>query len=97
MSARADTMLWIAQRLSAAVLALCGFGLVRAAHAQERAPTPNEKPPDLEFLEYLGSWQASDEEWFAIRELEGKRAKDVPEEHKKPAPERPRDEHEKPK
>jgi hypothetical protein len=85
------------RRLATAVLALCGFGLARAAHSQERAPAPNDKPPDLEFLEYLGSWQASDEEWFAIRELEGKRAKDGSKEDKKPAPERPRDEHDKPK
>ena len=85
------------RRLRTAALALCGFALVRALPAQERAPAPNETPPDLEFLEYLGSWQASDEEWFAIRELEGKRAKDGSEERKKSEPERPRDEHEKPK
>jgi hypothetical protein len=85
------------RRLPPAVLALCAFGLARAAQAQERSPAPNETPPDLEFLEYLGSWQASDEEWFAIRELEGKRAKDGSQERNKPEPERPRDEHEKPK
>jgi hypothetical protein len=79
------------------MLALCGFGLLRALHAQERAPAPDESLPDLDFLEYLGSWQASDEEWFAIRELEGKRAKDGSKERKKSEPERPRDEDEKPK
>jgi hypothetical protein len=68
-------------------------------HAQEREPLPPppDIPPDLEFLEYLGSWQASDEEWYAIRELDGKRARDGSQERKKPEPERPRDEHEKPK
>ena len=85
------------RRLRTAALALCGFALVRALPAQERAPAPNETPPDLEFLEYLGSWQASDEEWFAIKELDGsKRAKDGSGQPKKPEPERPRDDHEKP-
>lgn len=84
------------RRRPVALLALCGIGIARALHAQERDPPPAESVPDLEFLEYLGSWQASDEEWFAIRELDGKRAKDGSGEPKKPEPERPRDEHEKP-
>ena len=36
-----------------------------------------EDAPDLDFLEYLGSWQESDEEWLAVAEWEGeKRVKD---------------------
>ncbi len=31
-----------------------------------------EELPDLEFLEYLGSWQDEDEEWYLEAELEGK-------------------------
>jgi hypothetical protein len=69
-----------------AALAFCGLGLARELDAQEREPPKNDTAPDLEFLEYLGSWQASDEEWF-----EGSP------DRKKPEPERPRDEHEKPK
>lgn len=28
--------------------------------------------PDLELLEYLGSWQKDDEDWFLDAELDGK-------------------------
>ncbi len=30
----------------------------------------NDASPDMDFLEYLGSWPDSDEEWFALHELE---------------------------
>ena len=30
-----------------------------------------EEEPDLSFLEYLGSWQESDEEWLVVVEMEG--------------------------
>jgi hypothetical protein len=33
------------------------FGMAGAAQADD------EEAPDLEFLEYLGSWEASDEDW----------------------------------
>jgi hypothetical protein len=51
------------RKRSALVLALgatCGAPL---AHAQADNGTP-----DLELLEYLGSWQAADEEWLAVAE-----------------------------
>lgn len=49
------------------VLALGSAG----ATAQE----PQDPPaPDLDFLEYLGSWQAGDEEWLAVAEWD----KDAP-------------------
>jgi hypothetical protein len=35
-------------------------GLVSAA---------DEETPDLEFFEYLGMWEESDEEWLALEEL----------------------------
>ena len=38
---------------------LLGCGLVLAA---------DEELPDLEFLEYLGSWEESDEEWLLFEE-----------------------------
>jgi hypothetical protein len=33
-----------------------------------RAGQPTNAAPDLEFLEYLGSWQGDDDEWLAIKE-----------------------------
>ena len=37
----------------------------------------DDDAPDLDFLEYLGSWQESDEEGLAVAEWEGeKRVKD---------------------
>jgi hypothetical protein len=54
-----------------ALLAAGGLWLARGAHAQQApAPPPVDAAPDLEFLEYLGSWQAADDEWLAIREWE---------------------------
>ena len=35
-----------------------GAGLVVTVHAADEPA-----PPELDFLEYLGSWQAEDEEW----------------------------------
>ena len=32
------------------------------------AAADEEVPPDLEFLEYLGSWEESDEEWMLFSE-----------------------------
>jgi hypothetical protein len=29
-----------------------------------------EEEPELSFLEYLGSWEDGDEEWFIVAELE---------------------------
>jgi hypothetical protein len=40
-------------------------GLAASAAAQE------DGAPDLSFLEYLGSWQESDEEWLLIAAMEG--------------------------
>lgn len=33
-----------------------------------------EKLPDLDFLEYLGSWEESDEDWLLFNELDGEPA-----------------------
>ncbi len=44
---------------------LCGL-LGGAANAAD------EELPALEFLEYLGSWEESDEDWLLISELDGK-------------------------
>jgi hypothetical protein len=58
------------RRIASALVAAGGLWLARGAPAQEAAPPAADARPDLEFLEYLGSWQADDDEWLAIREWE---------------------------
>jgi hypothetical protein len=66
------------RRIAAVLIgALC---FVRGAAAQPPAQAAPPRPappkssapkgpvPDLEFLEYLGSWQGDDDEWIAIKE-----------------------------
>jgi hypothetical protein len=45
------------------LLASCGLSLGAAAMAEE-AP-----PPDAEFLEYLGMWEETDEDWLLLDEI----------------------------
>lgn len=45
-----------------------------------------EEAPDLEFLEYLGSWEESDEDWLIFNRFDAEEAKDN-EERSDPAPE----------
>lgn len=47
------------------ILLVVTAGLAASAAAQE------DGAPDLSFLEYLGSWQESDEEWLLIAAMEG--------------------------
>lgn len=45
-------------------LALAGVSLAAALKAQDADETEsNEELADADFLEYLGSWDGSDEEW----------------------------------
>jgi hypothetical protein len=44
-----------------------------------------EEAPELEFLEYLGSWEESDEDWLLFKAVESEPVK-VPEERIDPAP-----------
>lgn len=44
-----------------------------------------EEVADLEFLEYLGSWEESDEDWLIFNRLDAEEAKDN-EERSDPAP-----------
>jgi len=46
------------------VLVACGLSLGASAMAEE------EDVPDAEFLEYLGMWQESDEDWLLLEELQ---------------------------
>ena len=45
-------------------LLACGLCLGPAAMAEE------ELPPEAEFLEYLGMWETSDEDWLLLDEKE---------------------------
>ncbi len=60
------------------VALLCGiFGYGNAALADD------EDAPDLEFLEYLGSWDESDEDWVVLAEND---AEELPDDDNEPAP-----------
>ena len=54
------------RKLASAVLALGASWLVPDANAQGKDAAA--EPPGLDFLEYLGSWQASDDEWYELAE-----------------------------
>jgi hypothetical protein len=77
-------------RREAIVLALGGACLGAQASAQDARDA--EAPPDLEFLEYLGSWQGEDDEWFVIEQFEKDEAEqrapkdDTEERPRKPEP-----------
>jgi hypothetical protein len=63
------------RRRDSVLIALGGLCLVPAARAQDREP-PEIAAPDIELLEYLGSWQADDEEAWAIAEWDKDNAAD---------------------
>jgi hypothetical protein len=47
--------------------ALLAFGCSLTGAAAQQAE-PEEPGPDLEFLEYLGTWADEDDEWLVIEE-----------------------------
>jgi hypothetical protein len=51
-------------------LLLLGCSWLTGASAQEVEPERGRGPPapDLDFLEYLGTWAEGDDEWLAIEE-----------------------------
>jgi hypothetical protein len=55
--------------LRPALVVLC-CGWLAAARAQEAPPQRGREAPapDLDFLEYLGTWAEGDDEWLAIEE-----------------------------
>lgn len=57
-------------RLCRLTIAAFGSLWIATAPAEEPAPGDGEDLPDLDFLEYLGSWQGSDEEWLIVSEWE---------------------------
>ena len=70
------------RRTSTVALAL-GCWWLTAARAQETESPPAEGP-DLEFLEYLGSWAEDDDEWLAIEQLREDDADDAEDADKDP-------------
>lgn len=60
---------------------LCGIAMTVGMTAI--ADTDQEEVPDVEFLEYLGLWEESDEDWLLLDEQEvaenDKRSDPVPE------------------
>ena len=42
---------------------LCGLCLATATQAADQEPEPE---PDTEFLEYLGMWEETDEDWILL-------------------------------
>lgn len=47
------------------------LGLLLVATGVAVAVRAQEDEPDLGFLEYLGSWEETDEEWLIVAGLEG--------------------------
>jgi len=79
------------RRTSTVALAL-GCWWRTGARAQETESPP--EGPDLEFLEYLGSWAEEDDEWLAIEELRKDNAEDVDQDPEKRVESESGDEHE---
>jgi hypothetical protein len=76
------------RRFSRAALAL-GCCWLAGAHAQETEREREEGPaPDLDFLEYLGTWAEEDDEWLALETWEKDNAEDADEDPKGPESER---------
>ena len=61
------------RKIASLMCALGGLWLARDAHAQDAKEPP---APDLDFLEYLGAWQADDDEWLVSEEWEKNRGGD---------------------
>jgi hypothetical protein len=80
------------RRTSTVALAL-GCWWLTAARAQE-AESPRPETPDLEFLEYLGSWAEEDDEWLAIEQLREDKAEDADKDPEKRVESESGDEHE---
>jgi hypothetical protein len=58
-------------RASTGALLLIGCGWLTSARAQDVEPERGRSPPapDLDFLEYLGTWAEGDDEWLAVEEF----------------------------
>jgi hypothetical protein len=61
------------RKVTATLCAVGGLWMARATGAQDAKPAPS-KPPDLDFLEYLGAWQGTDDEWLVSEQWQKDRA-----------------------
>lgn len=66
---------------STIALVACGLCLGSVALAEE------QQPPDAEFLEYLGMWEESDEDWMVLDNMQAAREMPDEDERSDPAPE----------
>ena len=57
---------------------LCTYGI--------GATADDEEMPEIDFLEYLGSWEESDEDWLILRDVEAIRGEVTIEERNDPVP-----------
>lgn len=75
-------VLMLAKRSQAlrVVLACCLFGLGSSASASD------DELPEVEFLEYLGSWDESDEDWLLVSDVKRVREEIMKDEGSDPAP-----------
>ena len=65
------------RKVTAMLCVAGGLWLARAVHAQDAKTVPPAKlpaTPDLDFLEYLGTWQENDEEWLVSEQWQKDRA-----------------------
>jgi hypothetical protein len=69
-----DNARWIALLRLAVIFGLAGCGIAAA-----------EEVPELEFLEYLGSWEESDEDWLLFNQAESEQVR-MDDERSDPAP-----------
>jgi hypothetical protein len=70
------------------VLAVAPVLWLDAAAAQDAEPAP---PPDLDFLEYLGTWGDGEDEWLEIEEWRKGDDEEAGEGRERPERERERD------
>jgi hypothetical protein len=80
------------RRTRTVALALGCWWLTGARAQETESPAP--ELPDLEFLEYLGSWAEEDDEWLAIEQLREDEAEDADKDPEKRVESESGDEHE---
>ena len=82
LKANRQTVLMLADsnRMFAAVLACGLFGLSAGVTADD------DELPDVAFIEYLGSWEESDEDWLLVSDVTRVRDEIMKDEGSDPAP-----------
>jgi len=74
---------------------LCGASLAALGLAVWPAVAAEDQPPDAAFLEYLGTWEGTDEDWLLFEDAVRDRAASTDEEQSDSSEEspEPKDEH----